>query len=101
LSTQATVESAPIKPQAVVYQLNQHLADDAIVSLDSGTVTQWGARFINATGSQMISVSGSLASMVCALPYAIAAQIAHPGRQCVCVCRGCGFNVTAGELESA
>jgi len=101
LLTQATAENTPMKPQAVVHQLDQHLADNAIVSLDSGTVTQWGARFINAKASQMLSVSGTLASMGCALPYAIAAQIAYPERQCVALCGDGGFTMTMGELATA
>jgi pyruvate dehydrogenase (quinone)/pyruvate oxidase len=101
LFTQATVEGKPMKPQTVVYQLDQRLADNAIVSLDSGTVTQWGARFVNVKGSQMLSVSGTLASMGCAVPYAIAAQIAHPERQCVALCGDGGFTMTMGELATA
>jgi pyruvate dehydrogenase (quinone)/pyruvate oxidase len=101
LLTQATAEGKPMKPQAVVHQLDRHLAENAIISLDSGTVTQWGARFINIKGSQMLSVSGTLASMGCALPYTIAAQIAHPERQCVALCGDGGFTMTMGELATA
>ena len=101
LFTQATADGRPMKPQAVVHQLDQHLAENAIISLDSGTVTQWGARYVNIKGSQMLSVSGTLASMGCALPYAIAAQIAHPERQCVALCGDGGFTMTMGELATA
>jgi pyruvate dehydrogenase (quinone)/pyruvate oxidase len=101
LFTQATAQGKPMKPQAVVHQLDQHLAENAIVSLDSGTVTVWGARYVNLKGSQMLSVSGTLASMGCALPYAIAAQIAHPERQCVALCGDGGFTMTMGELATA
>ena len=98
---QGTFEGMPMKPQAAVHELNKHLSDDAIISLDSGTVTQWGARFIELRGRQMLSVSGSLASMGCALPYAIAAQIAYPGRQCVALCGDGGLTMSMGELATA
>jgi len=101
LYTQATAQGKPMKPQTVVHQLDQQLLENAVVSLDSGTVTQWGARYVNVKGSQMLSVSGTLASMGCALPYAIAAQIAHPERQCVALCGDGGFTMTMGELATA
>ena len=65
-----------MKPQVVARALNELLADDAIVSTDSGTITTWAARHIDMTRGQLFSCSGNLASMAPGLPYAIAAQIA-------------------------
>src|SRR5437667_1075087 len=73
----------PMKPQVIAHELGRRLRSDAIVSCDSGTITTWWARHIPAKKGQMHSVSGNLASMACGLPYAIAAQIAYPERQCI------------------
>ena len=90
-----------MKPQVVAHELGKRLRDDAIVSCDSGTITTWCARHIPAKRGQMYSCSGTLATMACGLPYAIAAQIAHPGRQCVAFVGDGGFSMLMAELATA
>jgi pyruvate dehydrogenase (quinone)/pyruvate oxidase len=90
-----------MKPQVVAWELGKHLSDTAIVSADSGTITTWWARQIPAKRGQMFSVSGTLASMACGLPYAIAAQIAHPQRQSVALVGDGGFTMLMGEFATA
>jgi pyruvate dehydrogenase (quinone)/pyruvate oxidase len=48
----------------------------------------------------MHSVSGTLASMACALPYAIGAQIAYPDRQCVAFVGDGGFSMLMAEFAT-
>jgi pyruvate dehydrogenase (quinone)/pyruvate oxidase len=79
----ATRRDVPMKPQVIAHELGVRLRDDAIVSCDSGTIATWWARHIPVKKGQIHSLSGNLASMANGLPYAIAAQIAHPDRQCV------------------
>jgi pyruvate dehydrogenase (quinone) len=59
------------------------------------------ARHIPVKRGQMHSLSGTLASMANGLPYTIAAQIAHPGRQCVGFVGDGGFTVLMGEFATA
>src|SRR5262249_45497424 len=75
--------SPPLKPQRLAAELGKRLPPDAIVNCDSGSVTVWWARHVLVKRGQSHSVSGNLASMACGLPYAIAAQIAYPNRQCI------------------
>jgi pyruvate dehydrogenase (quinone) len=91
----------PMKPQVVANELGKRLRPDAIVSSDSGTITTWWARYIHAQRGQMFSCSGTLATMACGLPYTIAAQIAHPQRQCVAFVGDGGFTMLMGELVTA
>ncbi|HEV3475066.1 MAG TPA: thiamine pyrophosphate-dependent enzyme, partial [Actinomycetota bacterium] len=79
----------------------QRLRDDAIVSCDSGTVATWWARQVPAKRGQMHSVSGTLASMACALPYAIAAQVAYPDRQSIAFVGDGGFAMLMAEFHTA
>jgi pyruvate dehydrogenase (quinone)/pyruvate oxidase len=65
------------------------------------TIATWFARQIKARRGQMFSLSGTLASMANGLPYAIAAQVAHPGRQCVAFVGDGGFTMLMGELVTA
>lgn len=91
----------PMKPQVVAHELNKLLADDAIIATDSGTITTWAARHLDVRASMMFSVSGTLASMACAVPYALAAAVAHPGRQVVAFVGDGGFSMLLGELATA
>jgi pyruvate dehydrogenase (quinone)/pyruvate oxidase len=91
----------PMKPQVVAAALGSRLADNAIIACDSGTITSWWAHHIPVKRGQMHSVSGTLASMACSLPYAIAAQIAHPNRQCIAFAGDGGFTMLMGEFATA
>jgi pyruvate dehydrogenase (quinone)/pyruvate oxidase len=89
-----------MKPQVVAHELGQRLAPDAIVTCDSGTVTTWWARHIPARRGQVHALSGMLASMACGLPYAIAAQVAYPGRQVVAFVGDGGFSMLMAEFAT-
>jgi pyruvate dehydrogenase (quinone) len=88
----------PMKPQVVAWELGQRLSPTAIVAADSGTITTWWARYMPVKRGQLHSVSGNLASMGCSLPYAIAAQIAYPDRQCVAFVGDGGFSMLMADF---
>jgi pyruvate dehydrogenase (quinone)/pyruvate oxidase len=99
--TRATRTDKPMKPQVVAHELGQRLPDNAIVSCDSGTIATWWARHIPVKRGQMHSCSGTLATMACGLPYAIAAQIAHPDRPCIAFVGDGGFSMLMAEFVTA
>jgi pyruvate dehydrogenase (quinone) len=101
MELRASRDELPMKPQVVAHALNDLLADDAIISTDSGTITTWAARYINVKRRQLFSCSGNLASMAPGLPYAIAAQIAYPDRQSVAFVGDGGFTMLMGEFATA
>ncbi|HEY3043683.1 MAG TPA: thiamine pyrophosphate-dependent enzyme [Vicinamibacterales bacterium] len=101
MRTRSTRDDTPMKPDVVAATLNDLLADDAIISTDSGTITTWAARYIQMKRGQMFSCSGNLATMAPGLPYAIAAQIAYPGRQSVAFVGDGGFTMLMGEFATA
>jgi pyruvate dehydrogenase (quinone) len=79
----AMLEADPINPQRVVWELNRVMPDDAVLAADSGSSTVWWARCLRLRRGMTASVSGTLASMGCAVPYAIAAKFAHPQKPVV------------------
>ena len=101
MEDRGTRQDTPMKPQVLSWELGQRLADDAIVASDSGTVTTWYARQIRARKGQQFSLSGTLATMACGLPYAIAAQVAYPDRQVVAFVGDGGLSMLMAELATA
>jgi pyruvate dehydrogenase (quinone)/pyruvate oxidase len=97
----ATRDEKPMKPQVVAHELGRRLPCNAVVSCDSGTIATWWARHIPVKRGQLHSVSGTLASMACGLPYAIGAQVAHPDRLCVAFVGDGGFTMLMGEFVTA
>lgn len=100
LEQRGTRADTPLKPQVVLHTLSRLLDDDAIVIADTGTVTIWTARHIQIRGRMLFAASGNLASMANALPYAIGAALAHPGRQVVAVVGDGGLTMLLGELAT-
>lgn len=94
----ATRTDFPMKPQVPAYELGKRLQSNAIVSSDSGTNTTWWARHIPAKRGQKHSVSGTLASMACGLPYAIAAAVAFPERESIAFVGDGGFSMLMAEF---
>src|SRR5919204_2702042 len=99
MEEQGTSEQTPMKPQVVAWALGRHLRDDAIVCGDSGTVTTWVARLRLRRG-QMFSFSGTMCSMMAALPYSIGAQLAYPDRQVVAFTGDGSLAMMMGELAT-
>ncbi len=95
-----TRRDTPMKPEVVAYELGRRLREDAIVSCDSGTIATWWARHIPVRRGQMHSLSGNLASMANGFPYAMAAQVAHPERQCVAFVGDGGFSMLMAEVAT-
>src|SRR5207247_8473954 len=100
MQQRGTRQDKSMKPQVVAWELGKRLSSTAIVSADTGTVTTWFARQIKARRGQMYSLSGTLASMGNGLPYAIAAQIAYPHRECVAFVGDGGFSMLMAEFAT-
>jgi pyruvate dehydrogenase (quinone) len=76
----AHIEAPPINPQLVIFELSKRLPDECILAGDSGSSAVWLGRDIRLRRGMMSSVSGSLATMGSAVPYALAAKLAFPDR---------------------
>ncbi len=94
-------ERDPIQPQYLMRLIDRHAADDAILTSDSGTIATWSARHFDIRGDRQYLLSGNLATMAPGLPYAIAAQHAYPGRQCIAFVGDGGFAMLMAEFNTA
>ena len=79
------VEAEPINPQRVLWELNSRLPERAIVTADSGSGTNWWARQLKLREGMRAALSGTLATMGGAVPYALAAKFAEPDRPVIAV----------------
>jgi pyruvate dehydrogenase (quinone) len=101
LLERSTRNDKPIKPQLIAAAVSEQLEDHAIISVDCGTNTSWAAQHIMIRRGMKFSLSGTLASMACGLPYAIAAQVAYPDRQCIAFVGDGGFSMLMAEFATA
>jgi pyruvate dehydrogenase (quinone)/pyruvate oxidase len=99
MEQRGTAPDIPMKPQVVAWHLAKALADDAIVCGDSGQVTTWVTQMRLRRG-QSFSYSGTNCSMAAALPYAIGAQTAFPGRQVVAFTGDGSLSMQMGDLAT-
>ena len=83
LEERAMQSAEPVNPQRVAWELSPRLPERAIITSDSGSCANWFARDVRIRRGMMASLSGGLASMGAAVPYAIAAKFAHPDRTVV------------------
>ncbi len=80
----AHTDADPLNPRLVYHVLNEKLPDNAIVTADAGTTADWYGHHIALGPHMMGNLSGRLATMLAAMPYAVAAKFAFPERPVVC-----------------
>jgi pyruvate dehydrogenase (quinone) len=80
LESRALQAADPINPQRVFWELSPRLPENCIVTADSGSVANWYGRDLKFRRGMKGSLSGSLASLGAATPYAMAAKMAYPER---------------------
>lgn len=83
LERRAMQSAKPVNPQRVFWELSPRLPDKCILTADSGTSAVWWARDLRIREGMMASLSGGLATMGPAIPYALAAKMAYPDRPVV------------------
>jgi pyruvate dehydrogenase (quinone) len=99
--TRKVEKIVPIHPEYAASLLDQVAAEDAIFTADTGMCNVWTARYINPLGTRRLIGSYLHGSMANALPHAIGAQLAYPGRQVVSVSGDGGLSMLLGELITA
>ncbi len=80
LEERAHQPADPINPQLIFHELSSRLPDGAILTSDSGSATDWWARHVRVREGMQAALSGTLATMCPAVPYALAAKFAHPDK---------------------
>jgi len=88
----------PIHPQYLAKLLSEHAAEDAVFTFDVGTPSIWAARYLKMNGRRRLIGSLVHGSMANAMPQAIGAQAAFPGRQVISLSGDGGFAMLMGDF---
>ena len=87
-----------IHPEFVVSIINELAAKDTIFTVDTGMCCVWAARYIGGTGDRKMLGSFNHGSMANAMPHAIGAALACPGKQVIALCGDGGLSMMMGDL---
>jgi pyruvate oxidase len=101
LEKEADATMKPIRPQYIIKILNDKIADDAVISLDVGENCWWFGRNFRMKKTQKLVMSGQLATMGFGLPGALAAALAYPERQIICLTGDGGLAMVLGDFLTA
>jgi pyruvate dehydrogenase (quinone) len=96
--TQDVEYRVPIHPEYVASLLDDVAAEDAVFTVDTGMCNVWAARYITPNGRRRVIGSFVHGTMANALPHAIGAQLAYPGRQVISMSGDGGLGMLLGEL---
>lgn len=91
-------DKTPIRPEYVAGLANRLASDDAVFTCDVGSPVVWAARYLTMNGRRRLIGSFNHGTMANALPHAIGAQTAFPGRQVVALAGDGGLTMLFGEL---
>jgi pyruvate dehydrogenase (quinone) len=97
---QPSKANRPIHPQYVARLLSELADEDAIFTADVGSPTVWAARYLKMNGKRRLIGSFNHGSMANAMPQAIGAQAAFPGRQVISMSGDGGFAMLMGDFIS-
>lgn len=89
-----------IHPEYVMSVIDGIADEEAIFTVDTGMTCVWGARYLQATGKRKMLGSFNHGSMANAMPQAIGAALAYPGRQVVALCGDGGLSMLLGDLST-
>jgi pyruvate oxidase len=101
LQKEASPDLTPIRPPYIMKILNEKIAPNAVISLDIGENCWWFGRNFQMKRTQKMVMSGLLASMGFGLPGAMAASLAYPTRQIICITGDGGFTQVMGDFLTA
>ena len=91
----------PLHPQYVAKVVDELASDDAIFTADVGTPSVWAARYLTMNGKRRLIGSFNHGSMANAMPQALGAQAAYPGRQVISLSGDGGLTMLMGDLLTA
>jgi acetolactate synthase-1/2/3 large subunit len=96
-------DQQPIHPLRLFGEIAKLVDEETIVSVGGGDVCGWGNLVLPAKGpGQFLSITSSIYGCLgVAVPYAIAAKLAHPEKTVIATTGDGSFGLTCMEMETA
>ncbi|MFQ5699456.1 MAG: thiamine pyrophosphate-binding protein, partial [Myxococcota bacterium] len=96
-------DHCPIHPLRLFGEISKLVDGDTILSVGGGDVCAWGNVFLPAPGpGQFLSIISSIFGCLgVAVPYGIAAKLAHPDKKVLVTTGDGSFGLTCMEMETA
>jgi thiamine pyrophosphate-dependent acetolactate synthase large subunit-like protein len=91
----------PIQSALLTSIISDHMADDAIITVDAGTVSVWANNWLRLNGKQRLIGSTELGTLGFGMPAAIGCQIVEPNKQVIALCGDGGFQMTMSDFSTA
>ena len=98
--SEADESATPLRPPYIMDILSDTIPEDAVITVDVGENQWWFGRNFRMK-RQIFAMSGYLGTMGFGLPAALAAKIAYPDRQVVCITGDGGFAMVMADFITA
>jgi len=91
----------PIHPYRLAYEINEFLTEDTIYIGDGGDIVTISAQAVEPRAPGNWMDPGALGSLGVGTGFAMAAGLAHPDKEVVCLYGDGSFGMTAFDMETA
>jgi acetolactate synthase I/II/III large subunit len=93
-------DSAPIHPLRLAHEINEFLGDDTMFIGDGGDVVTFSGGVVQPKGPGLWMDPGPLGTLGVGVPFAMAAKVARPDREVVCLFGDGAFSLTGWDFET-
>ena len=96
-----TSDQNPIHPYRLAYEINEFLAEDTIYVGDGGDIVTISAQAVRPRNPGQWMDPGALGSLGVGTGFAMAAKLAHPDKEVICLYGDGAFGMTSFDMETA
>jgi acetolactate synthase-1/2/3 large subunit len=93
-------DTAPIHPLRLAHEINQFLTEDSLFIGDGGDVVTFSGGVVQPKGPGLWMDPGPLGTLGVGVPFAMAAKLARPDREVVCLFGDGAFSLTGWDFET-
>ncbi len=96
-----TSDQSPIHPYRLAYDINEFLGEDTIYVGDGGDIVTISAQAVRPHNPGQWMDPGALGSLGVGTGFSMAAKLAHPNKEVICLYGDGAFGMTAFDMETA
>jgi acetolactate synthase I/II/III large subunit len=93
-------EDAPVHPLRLAHEINEFLTEDTMYIGDGGDVVTFSGGVVQPKGPGLWMDPGPLGTLGVGVPFAMAAKLARPDREVVCLFGDGAFSLTGWDFET-